>query len=49
MDKNEARKLIATLTREDKIKLIRMLAQMPSLKDKVAVIEEKYGIKIANG
>ena len=49
MNKKEARKLIATLTRDEKIALIRMLAELPSLKDKVAVIEEKYGIKIANG
>lgn len=46
MNKTDAKKLVATLTREEKIELLRALAKLPSLKDKVALIEDKYGIKI---
>lgn len=46
MNKTDAKKIVATLTREEKLELLRTLAKLPSLKDKVAVLEDKYGIKI---
>jgi hypothetical protein len=43
---NEARKLIKSLTQEQKKDLLLLLVSLPSLDNKVKVLEEKYNIKL---
>lgn len=46
MTKTEARKLLKSLTQEQKKELLLLLVSLPSLDNKVKVLEEKYNIKL---
>ena len=44
----EAQQIIKSLNLEEKISLLKMLATVPSLKDKIEVLEKEYNIKITD-
>lgn len=46
MTVNEAKKLLKSLTQEQKKELLLLLVSLPSLENKVKALEEKYNIKL---
>jgi hypothetical protein len=42
----EAQQIIKSLNLEEKIALLKMLATVPSLKNKIEILEKEYNIKV---